>query len=1071
MRKNYLKNVALLMGLLLPLSVMAVNVGKKTKAVYSYGAMDSVYSVTPTSVVRSYYDVNNRLARVVEADIMLADHDQTLEVEYPGQEVPRLYSIYDYDANGQLLKVRTRKYGLYSGHDKAWAGFVDAETYEYDADGNMVKKTDVTYITHYVWENGNLKEEIAYYTADGKWSSTIKYISFAEDEVNMPTAALFSDKWKNAWYYEYEYDKAGNKTVSSQYKVKNAEKDENGVVIGGEKGVMYAQTISTYVDGVLTEQLNGFWNNSADSLNPDSKTVYAVSGDTTAVSNYRYYNGKWSVFGGVKKHVAGVVDNATAPTGLSVKKVANTTNTLQLTATAPANATSEGWNVYRNGMLVGEARLADGLLTYQDTLVKNGAWDYFIQQGDGNTSEVVEVTLDTELPAIDGVKILKNSANATGDYEVIIAWTKPNTTLPILGYNVYADIQDYETNPIPENGTSAIPVEVTTDTLVWLAAEENLNRTIHIEVVYNIGKVKGQAIPVVLQKEELPLMTKVIMTMGDAMGMGSDNSASKAEVYYYDNTNKLARKMIYGKLTGTDPDDPDQIYGAGDWIPMTYTAYDYNEKGQLVKTRFRQYGVFSGYNRAWNEFEEEGAFGYDEEGRMTNGSYEANRMYYYKYDGDNVIQETYSNNSGIIIYHKYYSNFVEGLVNCPQYAFANSPYGLTTNDRIYEYSYDKEGRMDTCRVYKYDNSTIIKDDEGNVIGAEKGTPDYEEIWTYEDGILLKYEKNVWKSGKKAYEGKTRTEYTLTPMGTQAVTWSYSVGIWAKGGTSQVTWDVPFSGKSISNLEAKMVEGKVNTVELTAEAPAGYPNNTVWNVFRNGSKIGQATAKRTSLSFVDENVPNGHWDYFIQVEDQHTAMGVNVSNVVELDIYTELPPVTDIRVVSNQLNEVKDYELVLEWDAPQTDLTLKGYNMFVDVLDITKNPSPVNGIHPFTSTTYTYTAATDVKPEKEFMVEAVYNIGKVKSAVLAVVLSKENQEGPGGSQGVETVTAANVLFMVGDVLVVNGEYNSLEIVGMNGANVGTYCDLRHINLSNVPSGIYAVRLNKADGVWSGKIVVK
>ena len=29
------------------------------------------------------------------------------------------------------------------------------------------------------------------------------------------------------------------------------------------------------------------------------------------------------------------------------------------------------------------------------------------------------------------------------------------------------------------------------------------------------------------------------------------------------------------------------------------------------------------------------------------------------------------------------------------------------------------------------------------------------------------------------------------------------------------------------------------------------------------------------------------------------------------------------------------------------------------------------------------------------------------------LSKENQEGPGGSQGVETVTAANVLFMVGD----------------------------------------------------------
>ena len=58
--------------------------------------------------------------------------------------------------------------------------------------------------------------------------------------------------------------------------------------------------------------------------------------------------------------------------------------------------------------------------------------------------------------------------------------------------------------------------------------------------------------------------------------------------------------------------------------------------------------------------------------------------------------------------------------------------------------------------------------------------------------------------------------------------------------------------------------------------------------------------------------------------------MNISNVVETDIYTELPAVTDIQVVSNAFNDVKDYEVVLEWKAPETTLPIKGYNMFVDM---------------------------------------------------------------------------------------------------------------------------------------------
>ncbi|MBR5804065.1 MAG: T9SS type A sorting domain-containing protein [Bacteroidaceae bacterium] len=986
MSKIYLKAFTLMLGLLLSASVMAENAGLKTKAVYSYGAMlDGGFSRTPTSVVRSYYDVNNRLVRTLEVEIMLADSEGTAEVEYPGQEIPKLYSAYEYNENGLLTKVRTRKYGLYSAFDRAWVDFNDAEQYEYDVDGNLVKKTDATYITTYTWKDGNLVEETAHYVKDGAWSSTTKYTKFVEGKTNVPASALFEDKWKNLRIYEYAYDEAGNKVKFSEYKVVNAIYFDNEL-ISGEKGDLYAETTWTYVDGVLADEIKGYWNSGKGEVVPSTKISYEVDADTTTISTFQYVNGNWGRYGGPKRSVVGVVDNATSATGLTVTKVEGLLNTVQLKANAPANAASEGWNVYRNGVCVGSATLTDGILTYQDKEVSNGEWDYFFQQADGNTSEVVEISLETELSAVENVTFLKNSLNATGDYEVVFTWTAPNTTLPILGYNVYTDILSYETNPAPENGMEMISTELALDTLVWPAAETNLNHDIYVETVYAIGKVRSNAIPIKLSKVDK--MLKVVITMGDAMGDVGENEPTKAETYYYNTDNQLVRKMIYGKMFADDPDDPDQIYGAGDWVPMTYTAYDYNEAGQLVHTRERQYGMYSGYNKVWNEFEETGSFSYDESGRLKEDT-TTNRVYHYVYDdNNNIVKETYANSRNVIIYHKYYSNFVEGLVNCPQYAFANSPSGLTSNDRIYEYTYDERGNIQTCRVYKYDSSTIIKDDEGNVIGAEKGTPDYEEIYTYAGGLLAQCEKNAWKASLNDYEPKNKTEYTQTELGTKVVTWTYYGGQWTKGSTSQVTWKLPFDGNAASELTVTPVEGKVNTVALKAKKPSGVASSVVWNVFRNGTKIGQATAEGRYLVYEDVNVPNGHWDYFIQAEDKHENQGVYVSNVVELDIYTELPAVEKIKVLKNEYNDVQDYELTFKWKTPKTDLTILGYNIYIDVKDITKNPSPDNGLYHFPDTTWTQSWANDVNPEKTIIVETVYNIGKVKSQPFKVTLMKQ-----------------------------------------------------------------------------------
>lgn len=1062
MRKIYLRGLSLLVAVVAAAGAMADNAGVKTKAVYTYGAMfEAGYSKTPTGVVRSYYDAGNRLSRVVEADIMLADNDQTLEVEVPGQEIPKLYTIYDYDTNGQLLKKRTRKYGIYSAFDRAWADFVDAEVYEYDADGNLLKMTDATYITTYKWENGNLVEETAHYVKDGAWSNSILYTAFQEGR---PTAALFSDTWGNNRVYEYAYDEAGNKVLFAEYKTANAEKDENGVLVKADKGELYAQTTWTYADGVLTEEQKGYWNSGKGEVTPDTKVTYTAAGDTTTIDTYRYYNGNWSVFGSTKKAVSGVVDNATSATGLTVKEVKDAVNTLQLTATAPANAASDGWKVYRNGMLVGEAELGtDGVLTYQDSLVANGTWDYFIQHGDDNTSDVVEKTLATKLAAVGGVKVVKNSLNATGDYELTFVWAKPNTSLEIKGYNVYADVASFTSNPIPENETKLIAVDNATFTFKQEAgSSDGTEHNFYVETVYNIGKARSESIPLVLQKVETPLLKKAVITYGDLMGGAvSDDTPTKAEVYYYDVEGKLQRMVDLSMKFGDESEFSDKNYKVGDWAPSAEVAYDYNEKGQLVNVRKRQYSMYSGYDWCWGEYEETSAFSYDDEGRILEDT-TTNRVYHYVYDGDNVVQEIYANSSNVIIYRKAYSHFVEGLTNCPQYAFAYSPYGLQTNDRIYEYTYDKDGNMLSCRSYKYLAGTEVKDDDGNVISAEKGTPEIEELWTYDNGILVKYENNKWNTSKKTYQPKSRTEYTLTPMGTMIVSYSYSVGIWARSGSPRMEINIPYAGVAAADLKVEPVEGKVNTVKLTAKAPVGVSASTVWNVYRNGMKIGQADVKRTDLTYEDELVPNGRWDYFIQAADSHGAEGVNISNVAELDIYTELPAVTDMHVVSNGYNKVQDYEVVLGWTAPQTDLTIEGYHMFVDVK--TSNPSPVDGHIPFTETSYTYTAANDVNRNKSFIVETVYNIGKVKSEALAVVLG-------GTSEGIQAVEVDNLLWISGRTLFVAGEYNALEIYTSTGVKVGAYTGEKRISLSALSAGIYLVRVNTADGWLDGKVAVK
>lgn len=1070
MRKFYLKGMTFALAFAMGAGVVTAE--EKTSAVYSYGALEGGgYSTTPTLVTRNFYDTEGRLVRVLEADVMLCDHDLTVEVEVPGQEVARAYTAYNYAANGTLKNVTTRKYGIYDGYYRAWADATTTESYTYK-NGELTQKTDATYTTTYVWSGDTLKSETAYYVKDGAWSNTVTYTDFLEGTL-LPTTALMGDKWGNAYLYEYAYDEAGNKVSYREYKVTNAVKDENGVLIGGEKGALYSEYTWTYTDGKLTAEQKGYWNAGKEAVIPSAKVEYTIVGDTTTVCTYQYNSAgeTWAQSGSTKKVVSVVIDPEQVATSPKLTDLSGV-NAVKLTATAPENAIPGDWKVYRNGVCIGEATLTDGTLCYTDSLVKNGTWEYFLQQGDNYISKTVEKTFATKLTGAEGFQIDKNSLNADGDYELAISWPFVSSDYEVLGYNIYVDIPSVETNPLPHNGSTLIPADVARYTMTWDGTTTELTHDIYVETVYAIGKVRSAANQVTLQKTELTgaKLKKVQYLYGDVMGEAvADDVASKADVYYYTPDGKLQRIVNYVLKTGDDPADPDKFFKVGSWMHGSIIAYDYNDKGQLVHTRKRQYGMYSGYNYAWKDYEETGSFSYNEAGQLAEDT-TTNRVYHYFYEGDNVVKEVYANSSNIIIYNKYYSDFKEGLTNCPQYAFANSPYGLTTNNRIYEYTYDDAGHMLTCRAYKYDSETIVKDDEGNIINAEKGTPDYEEIWTYSNGILSTYEKNTWSTSKNAYGPKYRNVYSPVPNGVKTTSYTYSVGIWARSGVPSVEWIIPFNEKVyLTDLTVSDVEGKVNTVKLTATRPSSAPATTKWNVFRNGLKIGQATYDgKNTLVYEDETVYNGNWDYFMQAVDEHGAEGYYISNVVEKNIHTELPAVENLRVEGNGLNKVKDYQLDLAWDAPQTELNLLGYNIFLDVMDITKNPSPYNDIYYFTEPYYTFEFGNDItKLEKSVIVEAVYNIGKKKSEPLVVTLSKESHP----TDIEETITVMGNLTIQGNTVSVNGAYRSLEVYALNGARLAAYAGVPSVNLSELGEGVCIVRLCTADGVQTVKVAVK
>lgn len=1045
----------------------------------------------PTKIEDRYYDKNGNLARVTEGTFMLGDSETTrVEVEKFGDIKLDTYRSYLYDQNNRLTHVTERKYKALNGWYYSWAASDTIQTYTYNEEGKMSGQSNQNYRFEYIWEGNHIAIEKKYNKYSGKISSTTHYSNFVDDERNLAQKVVEVSSYSK-YYIENEYNEKGQLTKTTYYELAEPVTNEQGEIIDGTKGNPTKQIERTYEGEreVLTLTYN--WNKKTEAFTQVSKKevkLNEVRGgyETT---NYSYSNGEWFKNGSTKVTVDAQYDTTTPVANISVEPCGPRANSVEVKFKVPQGAENiKKWNVYRNGSLLGEANLDQGSYTFQDKEVLNGTYDYYVladtigSKGEKFISNIVSQEYNTPLDTVSNIRIVESGKKTVGSitkpqtvYVYSLAWDAPKTSNTILGYNVYLNPSPYAKNPSPYNE------QLITNPYVELELKDpdKLENIIQVEIVYRIGFAKTSKQVIKLDKNNdinENKITKVskIVTFGDAMGGTAQTQATKEDVSYYDANNNVVMKVTNSYLYDDDPNTP-EVEKPGDLVPTTYTVYDYDSQNRLVGERSRKYGFYSGYDQAWAEdFKQEASYAYDETTGKLIEMNDGSKIYRYEWEGDNIVKETVSvAGSDKALYTVAYSNFAASGKNLPQYGFSLSTDPSSDyNNIISEYEYDAQGRKTAQRNYKFGNN-IERDENGVIIKADKGTPINEQLWIYEKDHLKTYLKNNWSSKNQELAPNTKKEYTVVSGGLREESYSYmnygQYKGWTKNATYTETQNALLYGKTApTDLKVTEVEGKVNSIRLEAKAPAKtYGEPVTYDVYKNGKKVGEAKPDGAgNLTYEEEEVMNGTWHYFIKPSTPFGSIDVQTTNVVEKVFNTELLPAQNIAFPVNGINENGDYVLKVTWEAPQTDLKIKGYNIFTDIKSWTKNPTPVNGIEilPIDSTAYLFEWPKTTKKEKTVCVEVVYNIGKVKSENLPVSL----QSIP---VGIMTTETSQQLTFAGNRVYINGNYEQLDVFALNGAHLVQHAGTKEVDLGHLPVGVYVIKLKTAQGIESLKIVKK
>lgn len=458
-----------------------------------------------------------------------------------------------FDENGNIVARNTYQWGPYDFLDYTFQKTPNCETYAYNEAGQLIADTTSVYYHEYTYnENGTLAILNTYNKFSKKLSQSIKY---TYDEKGNVISYVSDGNWDSQKYNaEIEYDKNGNKVEEFQYQVVE-DPDMPGETTNKSKQLETWK----YVDNCLAEYQRFRFDEKGKEV-PEYKTVYepVVEGDynDVYVRDSSYFddgrNPRWMGESTYSRYTYADFTDMEKDTymELTAEVDAKAYNTVNLKFSMPQLGGVQDCKfvIYRDCTpidtlsfddFVANADPETGLCTYQDKLLKNGTYDYFIQPlftaysddmmaadvdepgiDDGGvvgpeenpeaqwigyySTTPVQVTVYTELPAVTELTMTGGKVETSGSianlqktYFAAFSWKNPEniTDYGFKKNSVYLGMEEQALAEITKADSTSANVELAfeEDTEAYVVTSYALGNAISDTITVKIKDIEAFA--------------------------------------------------------------------------------------------------------------------------------------------------------------------------------------------------------------------------------------------------------------------------------------------------------------------------------------------------------------------------------------------------------------------------------------------------------------------------------------------------------------------------------------------------------------------------------------------------
>lgn len=496
-----MRNFVALAGLALAAGSVLPSFAQKARLPYLDETWIVPYITGGTELTLSYrtqhfYNAQNQLVRDAKYGV---NNDKTMFLVE--------YNCYEYDEDGRLAVTYTRKasYDAFSGKTTMNAP-TDSVSYKYDEQGKLVQKKATRNSYTYSYDaDGNLYQAKVFVTSTGQCQQVLTYSGYVAPDCPLLVVSTSEIYDYNNYKETYTYNTFNKPVTYEKYTetatdvpdevVKNVSEHYNWVY--DEEGTLKGRShyVARTLGAALTPQDSLGYEFVADNKDCEQRKSYSYDGEKSAwVENlaakidYTYYN----------DYEANLAANVT------VNHVEGTINDYTVSFKLPSFASvgSYAFNIYKDGQLLKEARMSDEgavdpktmTYTYVDKQAPSGLHDYYVQtvylselleQTPKNVSNVVVISKDITLPAVQNLRLVDWARDREKGYVVKVAWDAPENAadFDLQRYNIY------------ENAYLKVPNNRETDgqEMEWSVAmpTNTSKKTIRVESVYPYGSVEA----------------------------------------------------------------------------------------------------------------------------------------------------------------------------------------------------------------------------------------------------------------------------------------------------------------------------------------------------------------------------------------------------------------------------------------------------------------------------------------------------------------------------------------------------------------------------------------------------